>query len=652
MKLSASRLLLCLALVAEAGGCATKQSGPQAALQADPQIAKSTAVIDNKQSTWSQRRAALLNRAESGTPVIEAYDSKNRFKQGWDPKRDDPTSAWRQVADDYRAALAMMPDDPKTWEALQKVSIYHLGEGRQFVDFGGIYVAEREPSVTVRQSMFRRMYPGPGGVDRDQTSWSAQIRAAELARTGYCRAMSGADLDGMANFDAAIKLAPEVHWAYALRGRYLARWGENDRASADLAKAIERAPQQLDLMVLRAIIDARRADWASERADASAAIALEPNLPIARTLRGEALVNLHKPAPAYDDLTVALNASAKADSGKDPEEKSNSKADTIRLQALTLRAAALVDLHRYDEARGDIAAALAISGRSGDAYLARARLNVAQSRQLDALNDIDLATRFSRRTLPPAIAVCSDLVDQHVVENAARTRRAICYLRNNQADKAAADLQIVLAADPRNARAHYAMGLVYLDRADPKNSAVENGWAISLDPDLSDAQNRKGQMLRRAGEHSGAIAAYTAALRNAIDPAPIYFNRACSYLVLKNARDARNDIEAIVRERGATAETHYMLGLCSAQEGNLNDAISECYGAQLMDRDNAKYAEAVNTLRGQRSQQQATIFVGAVVTSMILNAPRNQEELDQQKIDLDLQMKVINQQMRRAVRGY
>ena len=118
-----------------------------------------------------------------------------------------------------------------------------------------------------------------------QSSDKAAIPAVYLGRAdAYVRK---GDYDrALADYDEAIKLAPDTAIAFALRGEVHAKRGDYDGAIADYERAIERAPNLPSAFSNRGLAWANKGELRLAIADYTKAIKLDPNLPVAFNNRG------------------------------------------------------------------------------------------------------------------------------------------------------------------------------------------------------------------------------------------------------------------------------------------------------------------------------------------------------------------------------
>ncbi len=189
------------------------------------------------------------------------------------------------------------------------------------------------------------------------------------------------------NFRAAVALDPDYAEAHANFGRFLLARGRPEEAIPQLKDALRIAPKLTRAWAALGTAHAR----SNTRNDAAAAafrkaLTLDPAHPEALLEYARLLLQDRRPADAADHARRALNAGADpldsrlclaralADSGREPDALD--ELATILAEhpdcgpAHASRGAVLQTLGRFDEARGDFRAALALMPHSGETYRA------------------------------------------------------------------------------------------------------------------------------------------------------------------------------------------------------------------------------------------------------------------------------------------
>jgi tetratricopeptide (TPR) repeat protein len=167
--------------------------------------------------------------------------------------------------------------------------------------------------------------------------------------------------------------------------------------------------------------------------------------------------------------------------------------------------------------------------------------------------------------------------------------------RAGSCDEAEHELRAAVAADPRSASAHYALGaLLAMLKVSPRSSAEplpELREAVRLEADFAEAHEALGDALEEAHDEDGAVAE----LREAIDLRPdLDLPSAPGVLVgiLVGQKGTAGAIEAIkgdVRREPKNAAYHFELAWLYRESGNLDGVIAECSEAVLLNPDDEIY---------------------------------------------------------------
>jgi tetratricopeptide (TPR) repeat protein len=172
------------------------------------------------------------------------------------------------------------------------------------------------------------------------------------------------------------------------------------------------------------------------------------------------------------------------------------------------RAHLLADLGRYEEAAGELGAALALDPRSAQTYTLLARVHLAGGRPADALAAADAAIALGGATLDVLGVRAMALVDLRRYAEAAELAQEI--IRRGPEDAAAQSLGAAILAESRNgqpaldaawrgvqlapeqAQAHLVLGLVAARMELFQLAERAYREALELDPALAEAQHDIG----------------------------------------------------------------------------------------------------------------------------------------------------------------
>jgi len=150
----------------------------------------------------------------------------------------------------------------------------------------------------------------------------------------------------------AIDLDPEMAQAFSVRGRAHALLDDPDRARADAARAIELDPELADGYMVRALTHTYELEWSEALTDITIATTLTPNDPLVYETRGLIYLNSGDAHSALDDFDKLLTLTPDSIDGH------------------LLRASALDELGRYDDAIAELQSALMMATDADtDAFL-------------------------------------------------------------------------------------------------------------------------------------------------------------------------------------------------------------------------------------------------------------------------------------------
>jgi regulator of sirC expression with transglutaminase-like and TPR domain len=141
------------------------------------------------------------------------------------------------------------------------------------------------------------------------------------------------------------------------------------------------------------------------------------------------------------------------------------------------RAAALLRVHRLDEALGDLDIALKLDPRSAHAYTNRGSVRLRMAEAAAALPDFDRAIELDAALAEPhsercaallilgqpgrALESCNAALRLAPAHPTALSNRALLHMREQRTQEALADLDRLLASDPANAQALYNRGRIH-----------------------------------------------------------------------------------------------------------------------------------------------------------------------------------------------
>lgn len=211
---------------------------------------------------------------------------------------------------------------------------------------------------------------------------SGRLKGRDLAVTYNNRAfallMTKDSSRALADYDAAIQIAPTLEDLWFGRGRAWAQRGEHQRAVADFSRAIELKPNLARNYVLRGESYVSFSENNRAMADFEQAIRLEPgNHPFAYHSRGALLRRL-----GNFDAAIASH-----DQGL--------RIDPVNVYGFASRAYAFTEKGDHDRALQDTDEALRLAANSAYAYLVRGLIWNRKGNPARAISDLDQAIRLA-----------------------------------------------------------------------------------------------------------------------------------------------------------------------------------------------------------------------------------------------------------------
>ena len=301
--------------------------------------------------------------------------------------------------------------------------------------------------------------------------YDAAIRVDPNLVLAYCnRGGTYYDLgryeEALADFDAAIRIAPDYVAAYTNRGLTHAAHGRRADALADYDSAVRLDPRDARILSNRGQTHNAMGRYAEAIADYDAALQIDPNLAQAYCNRGMTYYHLGRFADALADLDTAL------------------RIDPTDAKYYNDRGAVYHALDRHAEAIADEHSAIRIDPNHASAYAILGNTYKALGRLSEALTAFDAAIR-----LKPNFA-------------AAYAWRAVAYDALGRGADALAGFNEAIQIDPSDASAYLNKGVLHTKREE---------WRDALEAYDNAA---------RLGNQMGAQ--YAAELREAmgIQPAP------------------------------------------------------------------------------------------------------------------------------------
>ena len=154
-----------------------------------------------------------------------------------------------------------------------------------------------------------------------------------------------------------------------------------------------------------------------------------------------------------------------------------------------------------------------------------------------------------------------------------------CSLAGNHQNAALA-FERALALDPRNAEAHFRLGLAARDQQQLERAAAAYQRAIELRPDYAEALNNLGSVLQMQGRNDGALDAYRRAVELSPDFAQPYLNLGRLYVA---GSDRENAAATFQRAIARGIDVEIFNHLLSALRGETTAQAPDDYTRSLFD---------------------------------------------------------------------
>lgn len=187
------------------------------------------------------------------------------------------------------------------------------------------------------------------------------------------------------------------------------------------------------------------------------------------------------------------------------------------------------------------------------------------------------------------LTALSALIEQLPASPDYYLQRALIFLSRGEHDRAADDLNMVLAMEPGNALAHDLLGLAYLEADAPGLAEKAFEQAIEMDPALATAAYNLGVIRQQQMRYQEALALFDRAIE--LDPGleMAYFNRALAHKAMGEAEAALRDYGHLLGQDGqAEAKVWLNRGITRKMSGDIMGALADIEQAmRLAPDDNA-----------------------------------------------------------------
>jgi tetratricopeptide (TPR) repeat protein len=362
---------------------------------------------------------------------------------------------------------------------------------------------------------------------------------------------------------------------------------------ADLTAALERNPEDVNVLGLRANAHFRQGEFALAVADYSRAIELRPQDAALLRRRALAHVRVRDLEEAVEDYTRSLTL--------EPRD----------VEALANRGLAYAQLERWEEAIADYTEAIhhnprdeALLYNRGNAYywnadLSRAIVDFTDVIRLDPRHVWALGNRgrchLRRGEFARAVADFNRVLQLEPINVRALCDRAQAHQEQNSYDLAISDFNRALQLEP-SAALTTDRGLCHASRGDLAAAVADFGEALDQDPRHAPAWMFRGTAHADLGQLDKALADFTEAIRLSPQAAVAYYRRGLVHVRKGDRTAARADFSKALELDPTHNGALFQRGNLWAEEGDHDRAIVDYTAALEIDpRDNASLTNRGNS---------------------------------------------------------
>jgi tetratricopeptide (TPR) repeat protein len=363
-----------------------------------------------------------------------------------------------------------------------------------------------------------------------------QLSYAFAAR-GYAYSELGELDKAFKDLTESIRLDPNSDSAYYNRGLLRHRRGEFSDALTDFDEAVRCSPDRADRLVARALCYFAMDDFDRALASFDGAIAAEPGNAMPYLARSNFYARRGNADKQHRDYQQALSLNPNAPNLSTeiaqwfPPSESTSRSEGNRgFESYDLSLMSLADPHLWSRQF--------VTRNAGKNYHELYREARDANDQGNYEEAITLNTDILAMSLSPAQA-CSSLIN-----------RGNAYAANGDLYKALRDYGEVIKLDPKNAGAYVDRALVLVRLGDLKGAMKDYGQAINANPKQWQAYFNRAAELRNAGKLREALDDLNKVMELNPDFAGAYMNRASIYVRQGELDKAIDDYNAtLLRDR-------------------------------------------------------------------------------------------------------
>jgi tetratricopeptide (TPR) repeat protein len=337
--------------------------------------------------------------------------------------------------------------------------------------------------------------------DCDQITATESTAAIDLCVRGEAKCQSGDYDGGIADFNEAIRIEPNLARAYADRARAFYSKGDYEQAAEDCSKALAIDPTAAAGYVWRGAVRVQQGRVDEGIADYTEALRLAPDHANTWLCRGAALQSQNRFDEALGDYAAAIrlapnDASAYLYRGQTHLSRGQYEPAIADLTA-ALRLAPDADTHlgrgtafyhveRYEEAVADYSQTIILAPEDFRGHHYRGKAYGTLEEYEKALADLNRALELKRD--------CAEaLLD-----------RANVYRRSNELEAALADCDEAVRLSPGNAQAFYDRGALRMQLGQHEQAIADLSEAVRLNPNDESAYESRCQAYEENGQERKA----------------------------------------------------------------------------------------------------------------------------------------------------
>jgi tetratricopeptide (TPR) repeat protein len=274
-------------------------------------------------------------------------------------------------------------------------------------------------------------------------------------------------------------------------------------------------------------------------------------------------------------------------------------------QAFLDRGLLYLNSRKYDEALADFTHAKELDPKNAWAIANRAisyawkheftaaRSDIAAAYAIDPANPVAARAEgfIGEQTgdYSGAISAYTKSLVRDPLNDFALTRRAFLYASNWKYAEALADVSTILGRNPKSAGALATRALIYAEKGDLAAAQRDYASASAIDPQDEQVQYVAATLAQLNRDSDGELAAFSKLLETTSNKAPIYSERAETYLKLNRYDEALADTYQALQLGGHSADLRVIRANVFMIRGNRNAVAAEAE-AMIQENPGSAYA--------------------------------------------------------------